>query len=166
MSRYFFFFKQSTSYEMRISDWSSDVCSSDLGNLHIAIGAGGPEDREKVEGCVYEPLRGIGGSVSAEHGIGLEKKAWFPITRNAQERSLMLDIKRMLDPKGILNPGKIFDAAPVSDTSLGEPNMPAWHEGPFNGAAGPDGGEHNVLSLTELGEGVSRRSEEHTSELQ
>src|SRR3546814_7205001 len=84
----------------------------------------------------------------------------------------MLDIKRMLDPKGILNPGKIFDAAPVSDTSLGEPNMPAWHEGPFNGAAGPDGGEHNVLSLTELGEGVSRmtegmqRAEEHTSELQ
>src|SRR3546814_19285128 len=71
----------------------------------------------------------------------------------------MLDIKRMLDPKGILNPGKIFDAAPVSDTSLGEPNMPVWHEGPFNGAAGPDGGEHNVLSLTDLGEGVSRRTE-------
>src|SRR3546814_9463616 len=75
-------------------------------NLHIAIGAAGPEYRKKVEGCVYEPLRGIGGSVSAEHGIGLEKKAWFLITRNAQERSLMLDIKRMLDPKGILNPGQ------------------------------------------------------------
>src|SRR3546814_19082490 len=88
------------------------------GNLHIAIGAGGPEDREKVEGCVYEPLRGIGGSVSAEHGIGLEKKAWFPITRNAQERSLMLDIKRIMDPKGILNPGKIFDSTPASDTTL------------------------------------------------
>src|SRR3546814_7004649 len=57
------------------------------GNLHIAIGAGGPEYRKKVEGCVYEPLRGIGGSVSAEHGIGLEKKAWFLITRNAQERA-------------------------------------------------------------------------------
>src|SRR3546814_16080040 len=53
------------------------------GNLHIAIGAGGPEDREKVEGCVYEPLRGIGGSVSAEHGIGLEKKAW-----RSEERSV------------------------------------------------------------------------------
>jgi FAD/FMN-containing dehydrogenase len=79
------------------------------GNLHIAIGAGRPEDREQVEACVYEPLRGIGGSVSAEHGIGLEKKAWFPITRNALERSLMLDIKKMLDPNGILNPGKIFD---------------------------------------------------------
>src|SRR3546814_10896755 len=35
MLRCFFFFKQKTAYEMRISDWSSDVCSSDLGPLHI-----------------------------------------------------------------------------------------------------------------------------------
>lgn len=78
------------------------------GNLHIAIGAGGSEDRERVEACVYEPLSGIGGSVSAEHGIGLEKKPWLPITRNPMERGLMQDIKKMLDPNGILNPGKIF----------------------------------------------------------
>jgi FAD/FMN-containing dehydrogenase len=78
------------------------------GNLHIAIGAGTPEDRERVESCVYEPLCPIGGSVSAEHGIGLEKKPWLSITRNPLERSLMRDIKRMFDPKGILNPGKIF----------------------------------------------------------
>lgn len=80
------------------------------GNLHIAIGAGGPEDREQVESCVYEPLRGIGGSVSAEHGIGLEKKPWLPITRSSLECDLMGDIKRLLDPNGILNPGKIFDS--------------------------------------------------------
>src|SRR5690606_6844424 len=43
------------------------------GNLHIAIGAGTAEDREDVEACVYEPLEPFGGSVSAEHGIGLEK---------------------------------------------------------------------------------------------
>src|SRR3546814_5865926 len=35
-----FFFKQKTSYEMRISDWSSDVCSSDLGKLHVAQAPG------------------------------------------------------------------------------------------------------------------------------
>ncbi len=78
------------------------------GNLHIAIGAGGADDRERVESCVYEPLRPIGGSVSAEHGIGLEKKQWMPITRNSLERGLMRSIKHLLDPKGILNPGKIF----------------------------------------------------------
>jgi FAD/FMN-containing dehydrogenase len=80
------------------------------GNLHIAIGAGTPADGHAVEACVYEPLRAIGGSVSAEHGIGLEKKAWFPVSRDECERGLMRDIKRLLDPNGILNPGKIFDA--------------------------------------------------------
>src|SRR3546814_19229220 len=37
MCRFFFFFKQKTAYEMRISDWSSDVCSSDLGDLAAAL---------------------------------------------------------------------------------------------------------------------------------
>lgn len=87
------------------------------GNLHIAIGAGGAEDRETVEACVYEPLSDYGGSVSAEHGIGLEKKAWFPISRNADERLLMQQIKLLLDPHKILNPGKIFDLA----TGTGDP---------------------------------------------
>ncbi|RJG01845.1 FAD-binding oxidoreductase [Noviherbaspirillum sedimenti] len=80
------------------------------GNLHIAIGAGGENDRHAVETCVYEPLRAISGSVSAEHGIGLEKAAWFPISRNEVERNLMQSIKLTLDPNGILNPGKIFAA--------------------------------------------------------
>ena len=42
------------------------------GNLHfvVSVGAGGPEHRRCVEACVYEPLRDIAGSVSAEHGVG------------------------------------------------------------------------------------------------
>jgi FAD/FMN-containing dehydrogenase len=79
------------------------------GNLHIAVGAGGPEDRAHVEACVYEPLRPFGGSISAEHGIGLEKKDWLPVSRGSEERRLMSELKAMLDPNGILNPGKIFD---------------------------------------------------------
>jgi FAD/FMN-containing dehydrogenase len=79
------------------------------GNLHIAIGAGGADDRHGVEACVYEPLRIIGGSVSAEHGIGLEKKAWFSISRSEDEVSVMREVKQLLDPNCILNPGKIFD---------------------------------------------------------
>ena len=81
------------------------------GNLHIAIGAGTANDRHRVEECVYEPLRPIGGSVSAEHGIGLEKKPWLDVSRNAVERGLMRELKQMLDPNNILNPGKILDAA-------------------------------------------------------
>lgn len=85
------------------------------GNLHVAIGAGGEDDRHAVESCVYEPLRAIGGSVSAEHGIGLEKKPWLAVSRSETERAVMRELKQLLDPRGILNPGKIFDAAPRSD---------------------------------------------------
>ena len=81
------------------------------GNLHFVIGAGTPtpDVRHAVEAAVYEPLRPIGGSVSAEHGVGLEKKPWLDVSRSANEIALMRTVKRALDPKGILNPGKIFD---------------------------------------------------------
>lgn len=79
------------------------------GNLHVAIGAGGEGDRHSVEQCVYEPLRPIGGSISAEHGIGLEKKPWLNVSRSAAERALMAELKSLLDPSNILNPGKIMD---------------------------------------------------------
>lgn len=82
------------------------------GNLHIAIGAGGGDDRHEVEACVYEPLRPINGSISAEHGIGLEKKAWLDVSRSSDERGLMAEIKRLLDPGNILNRGKIMDLHP------------------------------------------------------
>jgi FAD/FMN-containing dehydrogenase len=60
---------------------------------------------------VYEPLRDIKGSVSAEHGIGLEKKSWLPISRSKEELALMVMLKRALDPKNLLNPGKVIDVA-------------------------------------------------------
>jgi FAD/FMN-containing dehydrogenase len=57
---------------------------------------------------VYRPLGSLGGSVSAEHGIGLEKKAYLTVCRSQSEIALMRTLKAALDPKGILNPGKIF----------------------------------------------------------
>lgn len=83
------------------------------GNLHfvVSVGKGGPEHRAAVERCVYEPLRDIGGSISAEHGVGLEKKPYLDVSRSADEISVMRALKAALDPKGILNPGKVIDAA-------------------------------------------------------
>jgi FAD/FMN-containing dehydrogenase len=49
------------------------------------------------------------GSISAEHGIGLLKKPYLGFTRSPAEIALMKGIKRVLDPNGILNPGKIVD---------------------------------------------------------
>jgi FAD/FMN-containing dehydrogenase len=79
------------------------------GNLHIVIAAGDDAaTRAKVEVMVYRPLATIGGSVSAEHGIGLEKRAYLPLSRTPAEISTMRLLKQALDPKGILNPGKVF----------------------------------------------------------
>jgi FAD/FMN-containing dehydrogenase len=79
------------------------------GNLHLVIAAGDDAaTRARVEAMVYRPLAAIGGSVSAEHGIGLEKRDYLPLSRTAEEITAMRTIKRALDPKGILNPGKVF----------------------------------------------------------
>ena len=100
----------------RLADHYEDVHNFTFGhmgdgNLHfvVSVGAGGSEDRRCVEACVYEPLRAIAGSVSAEHGVGLEKKAYLDVSRSAAEIDLMRTVKRALDPNGILNPGKILD---------------------------------------------------------
>lgn len=80
------------------------------GNLHLVISPDGlPADaRPTIERIVYAPLQGLGAAISAEHGIGLEKKAWLPISRSAAEIALMRTLKQALDPKGILNPGRVF----------------------------------------------------------
>ncbi|MBT2786759.1 MULTISPECIES: FAD-binding oxidoreductase [unclassified Halomonas] len=80
------------------------------GNLHISVSAGSaePEVRREVEAMVYEPLRVLGGSVSAEHGIGLEKRPWLSTCRSSAEIKLMHTLKQALDPLNLLNPGKVL----------------------------------------------------------
>ena len=81
------------------------------GNLHI-IGGVGSENKEEIiamESCIYEPLEDINGAISAEHGIGLEKKNYLGISRSVNEINLMKTLKKALDPNNILNPGKVFE---------------------------------------------------------
>lgn len=80
------------------------------GNLHVIVGMGdhSHEARGAVENIVYGALRKRGGSVSAEHGIGLEKRPYLSWSRGEDEIALMRTLKRALDPENILNPGKIF----------------------------------------------------------
>ena len=56
----------------------------------------------------------LGGTLSGEHGVGVTKQPWLGIEVGEREMALMLALKRVFDPKGILNPGKIFPPAPPS----------------------------------------------------
>ncbi|MGN7724805.1 FAD-binding oxidoreductase [Luteimonas sp. 22616] len=86
------------------------------GNLHInVLKPEGMDDAEFVAQCeqvtkvLAETLHRHGGSISAEHGIGLVKKPYLWSTRSAAEIEVMRGIRRVLDPHGIMNPGKLFD---------------------------------------------------------
>ena len=59
---------------------------------------------------VFEIVQRHEGSISAEHGVGLLKKPYLTYTRDPAEIALMAQIKRVFDPAGILNPGKMLDA--------------------------------------------------------
>jgi len=81
------------------------------GNLHavVSVGQSGPEIQKAIDTAIFEAVRNVGGSISAEHGIGKSRLPYLSWTRSAEELALMKTIKQALDPKGILNPGKLFD---------------------------------------------------------
>ena len=82
------------------------------GNLHVVVGVGNGDlaTRRKVEEIVYGALRSRSGSVSAEHGIGTEKRKYLPWSRTEAELVVMRALKQTLDPRGILNPGKVLES--------------------------------------------------------
>jgi FAD/FMN-containing dehydrogenase len=63
---------------------------------------------EHVTKLLAATLQRHGGSISAEHGIGLVKRAYLEGTRSATEIALMQGVRKVFDPNGILNPGKLF----------------------------------------------------------
>jgi len=87
------------------------------GNIHASLlmERGDAEERARAEAAVTDVFRRaleLGGTLSAEHGIALTKRAFLPLELSAAQRAAQVAIRRALDPRGILNPGKIFPDAP------------------------------------------------------
>ncbi len=78
------------------------------GNLHLIFTVDRTEDKKKVYDVVYKYVGACNGSVSAEHGIGIQKRSYLHLSRSAEEIALMKLLKQAVDPGSILNPGRIL----------------------------------------------------------
>jgi FAD/FMN-containing dehydrogenase len=85
-------------------------------NLHVLLGSEDADafDYGALETLLYETVERYQGSVSAEHGVGLSKRAHLHRSRSEAELQLMIGMKKMLDPNNILNPNKIFPADKIA----------------------------------------------------
>src|SRR3546814_5039726 len=139
----FFFFKQKTAYEMRISDWSSDVCSSDLTYLPV-------RKLVRIEAALAEvKRRNVSGDI-VEFGVALGGSAILLARETSEARRFFgLDVFAMIPP-------------PTSEKD--DPKSKTRYEAIASGQAQGLNGDPYYGYRDDLYEHV--RSEEHTSELQ
>jgi glycolate oxidase len=81
------------------------------GNLHANVLWNEPEEVVRVRAALDDLMRvvvGMGGALTGEHGIGSSKAEYLPLEHGPELRRLEQGVKALFDPKGILNPGKIF----------------------------------------------------------
>ncbi len=95
------------------------------GNFHplIMFDNRDPEETQRVEKASKEILAAclpLDGTISGEHGIGLEKQDTMPLMFSSSELELMLRVKKVFDSEDILNPGKIFPKGMVLPVEMGD----------------------------------------------
>jgi glycolate oxidase len=86
------------------------------GNLHVNFLWNDDAERPAVDRAIGMLMRAtidLGGTLSGEHGIGVSKAQYLPLEQSEDLIALQKDIKRAFDPKGLLNPGKIFPSGPT-----------------------------------------------------
>ncbi|MEL6192689.1 MAG: FAD-binding oxidoreductase, partial [Bacteroidota bacterium] len=81
------------------------------GNIHFLVGKAhhDPNLTQKINAIIYERVGEMNGSISAEHGVGEDKKAYLSLCRSEAEIQLMKTLKQSMDPHNLLNRGKILD---------------------------------------------------------
>ncbi len=86
------------------------------GNVHVLYFKKDEMDKDEWDAMLpkacrslYEKTLAMGGKITAEHGIGLTRKKYLPMDYTERQIDLLRGIKKSFDPRGILNPGKIFD---------------------------------------------------------
>ena len=77
------------------------------GNVHVNVTGLAPDD-PRVDDTVLRLAAQLGGTISAEHGIGTAKRAYLSLNRSEAEIAAFRAVKRALDPDGILNPNVLL----------------------------------------------------------
>jgi len=102
------------------------------GNLHVNVmyHRDSPRERRAAERAVVSLMKtvvGLGGAISGEHGIGLAKSPFLRLQHSPAAIRAMRAVKRALDPRGILNPGKMFEVFRVWESARVEARLPWDH---------------------------------------
>lgn len=79
------------------------------GNVHVNV-LGAPPGDDGVDAAVLHLVAELGGTISAEHGVGIAKAPYLALTRSAPEIAAMRALKAALDPAGLLNPGVVLES--------------------------------------------------------
>jgi FAD/FMN-containing dehydrogenase len=111
------FLERATREVVRVLPGARPVSFGHIGDGNIHFNFSVPQDGDaaaflarwdEVQRLVHDIVREFGGSISAEHGIGVQKRDQLPRYKSAIELDVMRTLKRTLDPKNILNPGKVI----------------------------------------------------------
>jgi glycolate oxidase len=81
------------------------------GNLHVNFLWNDPSEKPAIDRALFDLMKTtveLGGTLSGEHGIGLTKRQYLPLEQSAELLALQRNLKAVFDPKGLLNPGKVF----------------------------------------------------------
>ena len=111
------FLKEAHAVVLRVVPRARSLPFGHLGDGNIHYNVNQPIGADKAEylthwndmnAAVYEVVKQYGGSISAEHGIGVVKRHQLPSVKDPVALDLMRSMKNLLDPKGILNSGKVL----------------------------------------------------------
>lgn len=99
--------------KQRLGDQAKRICGyGHLGdaNLHLNISSAeySADLQKQIEPFVYEHTSMLRGSISAEHGIGFMKTKYLELSKNSSAIDMMVNLKQIMDPNGILNPYKVL----------------------------------------------------------
>jgi glycolate oxidase len=102
------------------------------GNLHVNVmyhrdSPAETRSAERAVGSLMRTVVGLGGAISGEHGIGLAKTPFLRLQHSAAAIRAMRAVKKALDPRGILNPGKMFEVFRVWERRRLEVRLPWDH---------------------------------------